>query len=105
MPLSVLTASTSKPNDCAPCSMLISDANKWEAAVCLTWFDRHRKRGLISIILRQLQCKVGELEEVEAQVYSLEVAQSEELSEALLDFELMGDLTAWLRNLERREEG
>jgi hypothetical protein len=64
------------------------------------WFDRHNDRGLISIILRQLQRKVGELEpEVEAQVRELEVAQLEELSEALLDFEQMGDLTDWLSNL------
>jgi len=70
------------------------------------WFDRHEKRGLISIILRQLHRKVGELEEeVEAQVRELEVAQLEELSEALLDFEEVGDLTDWLRNLEGGEEG
>jgi hypothetical protein len=69
------------------------------------WFSRHQKRGLISIIWRQLQRKVGELEpEVERQVRGLEVAQLEELSEALLDFEQMGDLTDWLRNLERGEE-
>lgn len=65
------------------------------------WFDRHEKRGLISIILRQLQRKVGELDSsVEAKVRDLEVAQLEELSEALLDFSHMGDLTYWLRNLE-----
>jgi predicted transposase YdaD len=70
------------------------------------WFDRHEKRGLISIILRQLHRKVGELEEeVEAQVRELEVAQLEELSEALLDFEDVGDLTDWLRNLEGGEQG
>jgi BMFP domain-containing protein YqiC len=64
------------------------------------WFDRHNDRGLISIILRQLQRKVGELEpEVEAQVRELQVAQLEELSEALLDFEDIEDLTDWLRNL------
>ncbi len=69
------------------------------------WFD-HEKRGLITIIWRQLQRKVGELEpEVEAQVRRLEVAQLEELSEALLDFEDVGDLTDWLRNLEGGEQG
>ncbi len=70
------------------------------------WLDSQEKRGLISIILRQLHRKVGELEEeVEAQVRELEVAQLEELSEALLDFEDVGDLTNWLRNLEEGEEG
>ena len=70
------------------------------------WFDRHEKHGLISIIWRQLQRKVGELEpEVERQVRGLEVAQLEELSEALLDFENVDDLRVWLRNLEGGEEG
>lgn len=70
------------------------------------WFDRHEKHGLISIILRQLQRKVGELEpEVERQVRGLEVAQLEELSEALLDFEDVEDLTDWLRNWDGEEEG
>jgi predicted transposase YdaD len=70
------------------------------------WLDSQEKRGLISIILRQLHRKVGELEEeVKAQVRELEVAQLEELSEALLDFEHMGDLTDWLRNLEGGEQG
>lgn len=70
------------------------------------WFDRHQKHGLISIILRQLQRKVGELEpEVEAKVRGLEVAQLEELSEALLDFEDVEDLTDWLRNWDGGEEG
>jgi len=70
------------------------------------WFDRHEKHGLIAIILRQLQRKVGELDpEVETQVRELQVAQLEELSEALLDFEHMGDLTDWLRNLDGGEDG
>lgn len=33
------------------------------------------------------------------------MAQLEELSEALLNFERIEDLTNWLRNLERGEEG
>ena len=33
------------------------------------------------------------------------MAQLEELSEPLLDFEDVGDLTDWLRNLDRGEEG
>lgn len=65
------------------------------------WFDRHEKRGLIAIILRQLKHQVGELDpEVKAQVRELEVAQLEELSEALLDFEDAENLTDWLRNLQ-----
>ena len=69
------------------------------------WLDSQGKRGLISIILRQLHYKVGELQEkVEVQVRELEVAQLEELSEALLDFEGVGELTDWLSNLERGEQ-
>jgi hypothetical protein len=45
------------------------------------------------------------LTESEAQVRELEVAQLEELSEALLDFLHMGDLTDWLRNLQGKEQG
>ncbi len=44
------------------------------------------------------------LTESEAQVRELEVAQLEELSEALLDFLHMRDLTDWLRNLEGEEQ-
>jgi hypothetical protein len=70
------------------------------------WLDSHDKRGLISIIWRQLKRKFGQLNpEVEAQVRGLEIAALEELSEALLDFEDVEDLTVWLRNLEEGEQG
>jgi len=68
--------------------------------------EQGRREGEVLIVMRLLKRKVGELEpEVEAQVRSLEVAQLEKLSEGLLDFEQMGDLTNWLRNLERGESG
>jgi hypothetical protein len=38
-------------------------------------------------------------------VRELEVRQLEELSEALLDFENVGDLTDWLRDLPDVEQG
>ncbi|WP_226883695.1 DUF4351 domain-containing protein [Allocoleopsis franciscana] len=63
------------------------------------WLDSQDKRGLISIIWRQLKRKFGQLNpEVEAQVRGLELASLEELSEALLDFENVEDLKVWLRN-------
>lgn len=40
----------------------------------------------------------------QAQVRELEVAHLEELSEALLDFEDVENLTDWLRNLERESQ-
>jgi predicted transposase YdaD len=59
------------------------------------------KQGQAFTVLRQLKRKFGELDpEVEVQIQRLESTQLEELSEALLDFEEVGDLTAWLRNLE-----
>ncbi len=69
-----------------------------------TGIEQGRREGEVSIVMRQLRRKVGELNpEVEAQVRSLELAQLEELSEALLDFEDVEDLTDWLRNLEGGE--
>jgi predicted transposase YdaD len=67
-----------------------------------TGIEQGRREGEVSIVMRQLKRKVGELNpEVEAKVRELEVAQLEELSEALLDFEDAENLTDWLRNLER----
>ncbi|NMG10612.1 DUF4351 domain-containing protein, partial [Brasilonema sp. UFV-L1] len=66
-----------------------------------TGIEQGKREGEVSIVMRLLKRKVGELEpEVEAQVRGLEVAQLEELSEALLDFSEMEDLRIWLRNLE-----
>ncbi len=52
-----------------------------------------------SLILRQLARRVGPLPaSVEAQVQSLKLQQLEALSEALLDFAQLPDLTDWLRS-------
>ena len=61
---------------------------------------RGRKEEGATIVLRQLHRKFKQLSsEVEAQIQSLEVEQLEELSEALLEFESLDDLNAWLQNL------
>jgi predicted transposase/invertase (TIGR01784 family) len=53
-----------------------------------------------SLILRQLNRRVGELpEDVRSQVESLPLEQLENLGEALLDFTSMADLDAWLEGL------
>lgn len=66
-----------------------------------TGIEQGKREGEISIVMRLLKRKVGELNpEVEAQVRGLELAQLEELSEALLDFSKMEDLRVWLRNLD-----
>lgn len=71
-----------------------------------TGIEQGRREGEVSIVMRLLKRKVGELDPVvEAKVRGLEVAALEELSEALLDFEDVEDLTVWLRNLEEGEQG
>ncbi|NJM72316.1 MAG: DUF4351 domain-containing protein [Scytonema sp. RU_4_4] len=66
-----------------------------------TGIEQGKREGEVSIVMRLLKRKVGELDpEVEAQVRGLEVAQLEQLSEVLLDFSKMEDLRVWLRNLE-----
>jgi hypothetical protein len=51
-------------------------------------------------LLFALKDKFGEIDpNVEAQIQKLASPQLEDLSEALLDFELLEDLTAWLSHL------
>lgn len=67
--------------------------------IVTSWMRKGIEQGKLSIVMRQLKRKVGELDpEVEERVKGLSVAQLEELSEALLDFSNLEDLTTWLRN-------
>lgn len=53
-----------------------------------------------SLILRLLTRKVGELpSDAIAQIETLSLEQIENLGEALLDFQEMADLEAWLRKV------
>jgi predicted transposase YdaD len=62
--------------------------------------------GKVSLVMRLLHRRLGELDaELEARIRNLLASQLDVLSEALLDFEDVGDLTDWLRNLERGEQG
>lgn len=66
-----------------------------------SWEERGWQKGEVSIVLRQLNRKFNQLSpEMETQIQSLEVDQLESLSEALLEFESLDDLNAWLQNLE-----
>jgi hypothetical protein len=57
------------------------------------------ERGERSLILRQLNRRVGALDSVtENQVVNLSLAQLDLLGEALLDFSGMADLQDWLRS-------
>ena len=56
-----------------------------------------REEGELVIILRLLNRKVGELSpQVRSQIETLSLEQLENLGEALLDFNSMGDLQTWL---------
>ena len=58
------------------------------------------QKGARKLVLRQLNRRVGELsQEVRSQIEALSLEQLENLGEALLDFNSMGDLQAWLNNL------
>jgi predicted transposase YdaD len=60
--------------------------------------EQGKHEGELSIVMRLLKRKVGKLNlEIETQVRALSVAQLEELSEALLDFSNVDDLTTWLQ--------
>ncbi|MBW4642060.1 MAG: DUF2887 domain-containing protein [Goleter apudmare HA4340-LM2] len=63
--------------------------------------EEGREEGEKSLILRQLNRRVGELsQEVLKHVESLSLEQLENLGEALLDFTSMADLDAWLSGLD-----
>jgi hypothetical protein len=53
----------------------------------------------LAIVLRQLSRRIGAIApETEAQIPTLSLTQLEELSEALLDFSQVSDLSDWLRS-------
>ena len=56
-----------------------------------------KQEGELSLILRQLTRRVGELpQQTRQSVENLSLEQLENLGEALLDFSSMADLQAWL---------
>ncbi|MBW4672451.1 MAG: Rpn family recombination-promoting nuclease/putative transposase [Cyanomargarita calcarea GSE-NOS-MK-12-04C] len=62
--------------------------------------EEGREQGEKSLVLRQLSRRVGELPQfVRSRVESLCLEQLENLGEALLDFQGMADLEAWLNRL------
>ena len=72
--------------------------------ITTSWERKGRLEGQreerISIILRQLNRKVGQLpENITTQIKSLESSQLEALTEELLDFNTLDDLLQWLNSL------
>jgi predicted transposase YdaD len=69
--------------------------------VTTSWEEKGIEKGIArgqrSLILRQLNCRVGSLpDEIQAQVQALALNQLEALSEVLLDFNSLNDLSNWL---------
>jgi predicted transposase YdaD len=60
-------------------------------------YERGKQEGEQTLILRQLQRRVGELpQEVRGDIQTLSLEQLEALAEALLDFTAIEDLLNWL---------
>ena len=60
-------------------------------------FAEGRQEGEVTLVVRQLQRRYGELPStVQEQIRSLRVPQLEALGEALLEFTGMADLELWL---------
>lgn len=60
-------------------------------------YERGKQEGEQTLVLRQIQKRVGELPpEVQARIQTLTLEQLEALGEALLDFSAIADLFAWL---------
>lgn len=67
--------------------------------ITTSWQRRGRVEGQCNTILRQLNRKLGTLtESITEQIKSLEPNQLDSLTEELLDFQTLDDLTAWLAN-------
>ena len=71
----------------------------WEAATEARGEVRGEEKKALSIVLRQLNRRIGLLDEAsETKVRELSVNQLDDLSEALLDFSVSADLDRWLNN-------
>jgi len=64
---------------------------------------RRSQERMRSLIIRQLNRKIGAISNhVLTQIHSSSIESLESLGEALLDFESLQDLNAWLKNHRRR---
>jgi hypothetical protein len=68
--------------------------------IVTSWMRTGIQQGQASMVMRLLKHKFGTIDsEIEAQIQKLSSPQLEDLSEALLDFEQVEDLTTWLSHL------
>ncbi len=77
-----------------------SEERKFVMQIVTSWMRIGIQQGQASMVMRLLKHKFGEINsDIEAQIQKLSSPQLEDLSEALLDFEKVEDLTTWLSNL------
>jgi hypothetical protein len=68
--------------------------------IVTSWMRTGIQQGQVSMVMRLLKRKFGEINpDLEAQIQRLSSPQLEDLSEALLDFERVEELIAWLSNV------
>jgi Domain of unknown function (DUF4351) len=77
-----------------------SDEREEVMQIVTSWMRTGIQQGQVSMVMRLLKHKFGEIDSnVEARIKGLSSPQLEDLSEALLDFDRVADLTTWLGNL------
>lgn len=77
-----------------------------ESVIYQDILEKGQQKGERSLILRQLTRRVGDVpEELRSRIHTLSLEQLETLGEALLDFEAIADLEAWLGSLEQFPDG
>jgi len=65
------------------------------------YLQEGRKEGEISLVMRQIRRKFGQLDqEITAKITNLTLEQLERLGEELLDFQTIDDLKHWLANVK-----
>ena len=70
--------------------------------IVTSWMRTGIQQGQASMVMRLLKHKFGEINsDVEAQIEKLSSPELEDLSEALLDFEQVSELTTWLSSNQK----
>ncbi|MCL1468114.1 DUF4351 domain-containing protein [Argonema galeatum] len=93
---------------------LVQQIMRWDMAVLREspWYQeilregqqQGQQQGELALIIRLLNRRIGSLEpQMQERLQGLSIAELEELGEALLDFERMTDLEAWLQEHQQTE--
>lgn len=63
--------------------------------------EQGRREEALSVVMRQLHRRIGIVDpELRSQIEALSLTQLEDLSEALLDFSTVADLTSWFNSVK-----